>query len=161
MTGFKGVLCDAVITIQLGAATVGLTLYVASFMGYGWESGAPFILPAFISIALTSIPTTFRDRRFFLEKWGFGLIGMRQHFPFQFFPARRVEWLNPIGWIFMGVLLLHFAWLVLSAQGEGSPQRGTGADLRYVALMITVGGVLAALGWIYPPTEGPAQPANA
>ena len=152
----KRLLRDAVLTIQLGAAAIGLTLYAASFLGYGYESGALFILPAFVSIALTSIFTTLRDRRFFLENWGFGLMGMRQHFPFQFFPARRIEWLNPIGWFFMVVLLLHFVWVVISAPSPGMPARGTGVDLRCVALMITFGGVLTALGWIYPPTEGPA-----
>ena len=157
----RRLLLDAVLTIQLGAAATGLTLYVASFFGYGYESGAPFILPAFVSIALTSILTALRDRRFFLDNWGFGLMGMRQHFPFQFFPARRVEWLNLIGWFFMAVLLFHFVWLVMSAPGPGTPERGTSADLRLVALMIAFGGVLTALGWIYPPTEGPAQLANA
>ena len=157
----RRLLRDAVLAIQLCSAAVGLTLYAASFFGYDYESSAPIILPAFVSIALTSILTALRDRRFFLENWGFGLMGLRQHFPFQFFTARRVEWLNPIGWFFMAVLLLHFVWLVMSAPGPGTPERGTDADLRIVALMITFGGVLAALGWIYPPTEGPAQLANA
>lgn len=154
---FKDLLHDAVLTIQLGAAAVGLTLYVASFYGYGFESGKPFVGFAFVSLAVTSILTTLRDRQFFLNNWGFGLLGIRQHFPFQFFPARRVEWLNPLGWTFMAVLLLHFAWLAMSAPGQGMPQRGTGADLRYVALMITFSGILTALAWTYPPTERPEQ----
>lgn len=157
MTAWKKLLHDAVLTVQLGSATTGLTLYVASFYGYGYESGAPFIGVAFVILAATSILTTWRDRRFFLENWGFGLMGMRQHFPFQFFPARRIHWLNPIGWFFMLVLLLHFVWLAMSAPEHGVPQRGTGADLRYIALMITSGGVLAALSWTYPPTELPEQ----
>ncbi len=160
MTAWRKLLHDAVLILQLGSTAVGLTLYVLSFYGYGYESGAPFIGVAFGSLAVTSILTALRDRQFFLKNWGFGLMKLRQYFPFQLFPARRIQWLNPIGWFFMLVLLLHFVWLATSALGHGNPQGGTGADLRYVALMITSGGVLAALSWTYPPTELPKQQDN-
>ena len=157
MTELKDVLRDAVLTIQLAAAAVGATLYVASFFGYEYENGAFLISSAFVILALTSILTALRDRRFFLKNWGFGLMGIRKHFPFQMFPARRIEWLNPISWALMAVLLLHFIWLVMSAPGPGMPETGSVMALRYVSLMITFGGILSALMWRYPPTELPLQ----
>ena len=104
---------------------------------------------------LASIPTVVRDRRFFVKHWGFGLLGIRRRFPFQFFPARQVEWLNPLGWCFMGMFLLHFFWFVIHSANAQATQQDTSADLRYVSLMATFGGVLSALSRAYPPTEKP------
>jgi hypothetical protein len=148
-------LSDAVLLMQLIAAGTGLALYVASFFGYGWDEGGRFLAAASICSFLASIPGVIRDRKFFKRHWGFGLIGIRNHFPFQFFPARRDEWLNPLAWCFMGVLLLHFLWLMMNSVNHEAAQANTSVGLRYVSLMLTFTGVLGALTWEYPPTEKP------
>lgn len=151
------ILSNAVFVIQLIAAETGLILYLASFFGYRLEDGSRFLTIACISIALSSIPATIRDRRFFLKNWGFGLLAIRYRFPFQFFPARRVEWLNQLAWCFTIILLLHFAWLVMSTSSQGILQNDTRAALRYAALIVTFSGILTALSWKYPPTEMPQR----
>ena len=144
---------NAVLLIHLLVAVMGVVLYASSFFGYGWETGGEFVFVAFIGSFLASIPALIRDRKFFMEHWGFGFIGIRSRFPFQAFPARRENWLNPLAWCFMAVLLLHFFWLVIhSATDEAA---NSAASLRYVSLMVTFGGVLGALIWGYPPTEKP------
>jgi hypothetical protein len=115
---------DPILLIQVIAAEAGLILYGASFFGYGWDEGGRFVIAALVCSFLASIPTVVRDRRFFAKHWGFGLLGVRRRFPFQFFPGRHVEWLNPLGWCFMGILLLHFFWFVMhSAITAGGYQR--------------------------------------
>ena len=153
MTG--EVLMNPILLIQVIAAESGLILYGASFFGYGWNDGGRFVIAAFACSFLASIPTVVRDRKFFMEHWGFGLWGLRRHFPFQFFPARQVEWLNPLGWCFMGILFLHFFWFVIHSASTQGAQADSSADLRYVSLMAAFGGVLGALNRIYPPTEKP------
>ena len=148
-------LSDAVFVTQLLAAEAGLMLYVASFFGYGLEDGIRYLIVAWVVIALSSIPVSIRDRRFFLRHWGFGLMALRFRFPFQFFPARRVAWLDGLAWSLMAILLLHFAWLVLSNSSQSTLQENTQAALRYVSLIVTFSGVLGALSWKYPPTERP------
>jgi hypothetical protein len=145
----------AVLLMEAIAAGIGVALYVASFLGYGWEEGGGFLMAAFIFSFVASIPTGIRDRKFFKRYWGFGLLGIRNRFPFQVFPARRDEWLNPLAWCFMGVLLLHFLWLTMNPVDREAAQRNTSADLRYVSLMVIAAGVLGALAWEYPPTEKP------
>ena len=110
---------------------------------------------AFMCCFLASIPTAIRDRKFFKKHWGFGFRGIRNHFPFQSFPARREKWLNPLGWSFMAILLLHFFWLVINSTTHEAAQRDTNADLRYVSLMVTLASIMGALAWEYPPTEKP------
>jgi hypothetical protein len=146
---------DPVLLVQVLAAEAGLILYGASFFGYGWDDGGRFAIAAFACSILASIPTMLRDRKFFMRYWGFGLSGIRRHFPFQFFPARQVEWLNPLGWCFMGILLLHFLWYVIHSASALAGQVGTSADLRCVSLMVALGGVLSALSLVYPPTQKP------
>ena len=146
---------DPILLIQVIGAETGLILYGASFFGYGWDDGGRFVIAACVCCFLASIPTVVRDRRFFVKHWGFGLLGVRRRFPFQFFPARQVEWLNPLGWCFMGMFLLHFFWFVIHSANAQATQQDTSADLRYVSLMATFGGVLSALSRAYPPTEKP------
>jgi hypothetical protein len=55
----------------------------------------------------------------------------------------------------MGILLLHFFWLVIHSASKGAVQRDTSADLRYVSLMVTFVGVIGALAWEYPPQRPP------
>jgi hypothetical protein len=146
---------DPILLIQVIAAEAGLILYGASFFSYGWDEGGRFVIAALVCSFLASIPTVVRDRKFFLKHWGFGLLGVRRRFPFQFFPGRHVEWLNPLGWCFMGILLLHFFWFVMHSPITPAAQADTSADLRYVSLLATFGGVLSALSRAYPPTEKP------
>jgi len=146
---------DILLLIQVLVAEAGLILYGASFFGYGWDDGGSFAMAAFFCGFLVSIPTVIRDRKFFLKYWGFGLLRVRRYFPFQFFPARQIQWLNPLGWSFMGVLVLHFFWLVVRSATTQPAERDTSIDLRYLSLMVTSGGVLGALIRAYPPTEKP------
>jgi hypothetical protein len=147
---------DTVLLMQLIAAGTGLAFYVASFLGYRWDQGGQFVMAAFVCSFLASIPAAIRDHKFFKRYWGFGLTGIRRRFPLQSFPARRDKWLNSLAWCFMGLLLLHFLWLMMtnSASPEAAP-RDTSADLRYVSLMAICAGILGALTWEYPPTEKP------
>jgi hypothetical protein len=146
---------NTVLLIHLLVAVIGVVLYGASSFGYGWEAGGQFVFIGFICSFLASVPALIRDRKFFKKYWGFGLIGMRNRFPFQFFPARRDNWLNPLAWLFMGILFLHFFWLVIDSTTHQAEQANPGTSLRYVSLMVAIAGVLGALIWQYPPTEKP------
>lgn len=151
----NAVLDNAVLAVCVSVVGIGGALYVASFFDNGWKDGGTLAVVAFFLIALSSVPMAVRDRRFFLKYWGFGLTGIRSHFPLQFFPARSAGWLNGVGWCFMGILLLHFGWITMGTRNGGAPQEDTSMALRYVSLMVTFAGVLNALSWKYPPTEKP------
>jgi len=152
---------NVVLMAHLLVATMGLVLYGTSFLGYGRDTGGPFVVAAFICSFVASIPALLRDRRFFKKYWGFGLIGMRNHFPFQFFPAREDRRLNPIAWSLMAVLFFHFFWLLISSINHQAAETDTSASLRYVSLMLVAAEVLGALVWVNPPTERPEVASNA
>jgi hypothetical protein len=140
------------LAVQLSVAGAGVVLYLASFWGYGGDLGGEFIGPAWIALLVTTIPTAYRDHRFFKQNWGFGIFAFRSRFPGEFYPAREEGWLNLLGWGMFGVLGLHFfLMIVVSATGSKSWNSEGG----YPALMMVVGGIMTALGRIYPPTEKP------
>jgi uncharacterized membrane protein len=145
---------NVVLLIHLLVGVMGVVLYAGSFAGYGWEVGGRFVFVAFLCAFIASIPTVIRDHKFFKEHWGFSFIGLRSHFPFQMFPARREKWLNQLAIFFMAILLLHFFWMIVSTNHDVS-RTGSSTDLRYVSLMVLIAGVLGALAWEYPPTEMP------
>jgi hypothetical protein len=144
-----------VIAIQLMAAETAFALYIASFFGYRWENGIGYLLTSGACVAVTSIPATVRDYRFFKRYWGLSAWEQKNSFPMQFFPARHVEWLNPLAWSFMGILFLHFLWFLVHNQSADMTQRDTGDHLRLVSLMVAFGGTLSTLRSKYPPTEMP------
>ena len=149
------VLHDAIIAIQLSIAGVGIVLYLASFFRYDYQVVAPVFLLSLVICYLASIPGIIRDRRFFKTYWGFGILRLRQKFPFQFFPARSVEWLNPLGYVMMGLSFLHFLNIVISDSMGSKTVSFAGAELRFLSLMLLFGGTFSALSWHYPPTEKP------
>lgn len=152
----SGILRTIIIAVQLLAAETGAALYIASFLGYPWNDVSTLLLAiSFVSIVLSSIPASVRDRRFFKHRWGLSIWEQKNRFAFQPFPARRVEWLNPLGWSLMGVLALHFFWIVLQAHSRHAALGGTSADLRLLSLIVAFGGVGSALSSKYPPTELP------
>lgn len=154
-TRLSTILDDLILGVRLSAIAVALTLYVASFFGYGWREGGGVIVATFVTIMFTSLPSMLRDRRFFLQHWGFGLLGIRNHFPFQFFPGREIEWLNPLAWSFLVVLLLHFAWFATGPTGQPVLHPDKTADLRCVSLVVMFGAAINTLSWKYPPTQKP------
>lgn len=140
------------LAIQLSVTGTGAILYLASFLGYGWERGGEFIIPAYVALMLSTIPIVFRDHRFFKQNWGFGIFALRSRFPGEFYPAREQGWLNLLGWALFAVVGLHFFLMVVVSTTDS---KSWDADLGYPALMMTVAGVMTVLAWIYPPTEKP------
>jgi hypothetical protein len=151
----KSIMNGAVLAIPLLAAESALMLYFASFWGYRLDDGIPYLILASIAIALSSIPTTIRDRRFFLQYWGFGLFLLQYRFPFRYFPARRIAWLEGLAWSIMAILLLHLAWFLAHPSPQGILENDQ--ILRWVCLMVIFSGILAALSWEYPPTQKPQR----
>ncbi|MEK6396688.1 MAG: hypothetical protein V4734_01255, partial [Terriglobus sp.] len=140
------------VAVQLSVAGAGAVLYLASLLGYGGDLGGEFFGAAWIALLVTTIPTVYRDHRFFKENWGFGILSIRSHFPGQTFPAREEGWLNLLAWGMFGVLVVHF-FLMIVVSSTGS--KSWNAEGGYPALMMVFGGVMSALGRIYPPTVKP------
>ena len=149
------IVTDIIFGIQLAAAGVGLVLYFSSFFGRGIEDGVTFLIPAFACAAVASTPRVIRDRRFFLDYWGLGPLGVRSNFPFEMFPARREQWLNPLSWCCMSILFLHFFMLVAGTANHAT--QNSGAELRQLSLIVACGSGLSALAWKYPPTQKPDE----
>ncbi|WP_047489937.1 hypothetical protein [Terriglobus sp. TAA 43] len=139
------------LAVQLSVAGAGAVLYQASFLGHGGH-GSEFFVPSWIALVLSTIPSAYRDHRFFKQYWGFGIFAIQSRFPGKFFPAREEGWLNPVGWALFALVGLHF---LLASSVSMLSSKNWNSELGYQGLMLFVGGIMTALVRFYPPTEKP------